>query len=103
MHYKHSCRISITASIQNLNFEAIFGNQITGPKGPHHIRIIPMPWAGVGLELVLVLSIVSDDPQHALPAVVDVVIVTPQVAHVGNLRVIRLSRKCNHLTMYESC
>jgi hypothetical protein len=49
--------------------------------------------SGVGDDLVLVVAVVVDDAGHRLPAVLDVVEVSPDVARVDDRGVVRLETK----------
>lgn len=44
-----------------------------------HIRIVPVSWAGVGHDCILVVAVVVYDTLQASPRVLDVVEVPPQV------------------------
>lgn len=59
---------------------------------PYHIRVIPVTWSGIRLELVLTVTIVINDPQDTIPAVGYVIKVTPQVAIIGYHGIVGLQR-----------
>ncbi len=55
-----------------------------------------MSWASERDQIVLVVSVEVDYTQHAVPRVVDVVKVSPQVAVLPNCGIIRLKKQKNH-------
>ena len=48
-----------------------------------HVWVVPVSWSSEGLEDILVVCIVADDPYHTVPAVTNVIVVPPQVADVS--------------------
>ena len=58
-----------------------------------HVWVVPMSRPSVGNDCVLVVSVVVDDACHGLPAVLNVVEISPDVAGAGDRGVIRLQTK----------
>lgn len=56
----------------------------------YHVWVIPVPRASHWLQNILVSHKPVQDRQHVLPGVLDVVIVTPKVADVGQQSVVHL-------------
>ena len=55
----------------------------------YHIRVIPVSGSSHSGKIILVVSVEVNDVQDTSPAVINVAIVAPQVAVVGNGTVVR--------------
>lgn len=63
----------------------------------YHVRVVPVSGGRVGSNHVLVVAVVVDYALYAGPRVLDVVKVSPQIASLGDGRIIGL-RKTKHKT-----
>ena len=66
-----------------------------GAKAPplpcwYHVWVIPVSRTRHWLQYVLVFHKPVQNGEHALPGVLDIVIVTPEIADVGNKSVVHL-------------
>lgn len=59
---------------------------------PHHVRVIPMAGASCRLQHVLVCREPVQDGKYTVPGVLNVIIVTPQVADLCQDGVVHLER-----------
>lgn len=58
----------------------------------YHVRVVPVAGAGCWLQHVLVCEEPVHDGKHAIPRVLDVAVVAPQVANRGQEGVVHLEK-----------
>lgn len=66
-------------------------------SGTDHIWVVPLPGSSCRSQDVLVLKEPVNDVQDAVPRVLDVAIVTPQVADLTQLSVVYLNTKVSFI------
>lgn len=56
----------------------------------YHVRIIPVSRSSIWHDLILVVTVVVDDPLNRLPGILDIIKVPPQITGVNDSTVVWL-------------
>ena len=62
-------------------------------EGTHHVGVVPMSWASIRNDDVLVVPIVVDSSLHGVPGILNIIKIPPEIACVDNAGVVGLKTK----------